>query len=168
MKPNKNCEAEQIVDLCQDAQAHIDIEALSIKAKTLMADMSIPIEERIQQTWDIYKKADEWAEHTAIPKEKYVELLYDYGELLSTCGLYDDDLKIMLRECQLREELYGYEHPDTATSYHNIGLAYMAKGESEQALMYFQKALEIREKMLGAEHPDTKVTLKCIELVKTP
>jgi len=40
----------------------------------------------------------------------------------------------------IRTRVNGSEHPDVATSYNNIGNAYMKKGDLENALLQYQKA----------------------------
>jgi len=57
---------------------------------------------------------------------------------------------------EIYELILGPTHPDTATSYNNIGTALSKKDECDNALEYFQKALVIFESVLGADHPDTK------------
>ena len=39
-----------------------------------------------------------------------------------------------------------------ATSYNNIGCVYLKKGDLENALLQFQRALEIRTRVFGSEH----------------
>lgn len=134
---------------------HQDIEALQLKTKTLMADVSIPIEERIQQTWDTYKKADDWAERSALPKGKYAEQLYEYGEFLWKFAKLEEALKVWTRECRMNEELYGVENSATAASYNGIGIINGDLGKYDLALEFLKKALGIRLKMLGAEHEST-------------
>jgi tetratricopeptide (TPR) repeat protein len=48
----------------------------------------------------------------------------------------------------------GEEHPDIATYYSNLGIAYAGKGEYDKAISYYEKALAIGKKFLGEEHPD--------------
>ena len=47
----------------------------------------------------------------------------------------------------------GHEHPDVAVSYNNIGVVYKNKGDLENALVQYQKALEIRTRVFGSDHP---------------
>lgn len=56
---------------------------------------------------------------------------------------------------KIRKQLLGENHPDTATSYNNLGSSYWELGRREKSLEYQEKALEIREKTLGDNHPDT-------------
>jgi len=46
---------------------------------------------------------------------------------------------------------------DFASLYINLGAAYDSKGDYDEAIEYFQKALKINLKMLGPEHPDVAV-----------
>ena len=41
-----------------------------------------------------------------------------------------------------------------ADSYNNIGGVYLQKGDLENALLQYQRALEIRTRVFGSEHPD--------------
>lgn len=149
--------AEQHVEQMDRDRAlvHQDIEALQLKTKTIMADTTKPIEERIAEAEATFRKADDWAERSALPKEKYAPLLYEYGGFLCDYVTLEQALQIWFRECRMNEELYGTEHPNTAASYNNIGWVYDYLGDYDKALEYYLKALAIREKVLGSEHPDT-------------
>ena len=65
----------------------------------------------------------------------------------------------------IREKVLGTEHPDTATSYNNIGSVYYAQSDYDKALEYFNKACSTFEIVFGLEHPNTKVTLDWINSV---
>ena len=51
------------------------------------------------------------------------------------------------------------EHPDTATTLHNLAGLLDWLGESAAARPLYQRALAIREEVLGCEHPFTATTL---------
>jgi CHAT domain-containing protein/tetratricopeptide (TPR) repeat protein len=55
--------------------------------------------------------------------------------------------------------LLGPEHPDVATSLHNLAEVYKATGAYALAEPLMQRALVIREKVLGPEHPDVATSL---------
>ena len=59
---------------------------------------------------------------------------------------------------QIRKKTLGINHPDTATSYNNIGLVYHMRGNDVKELKFYQQALQIREKVLGTDHPDTAIS----------
>ena len=73
----------------------------------------------------------------------------------NSMGDYDKALEYYQNALKIREEKLGLEHPDTATSYNNIGLIYKKKGENNKALKYYELSLEVRKKVLGPDHPDT-------------
>ena len=64
---------------------------------------------------------------------------------------------------KIRKKIFGIKHPDTATSYNNIGSIYYNQGDYAKALEYYQKALEIFEKVLGTDHPNTILVRENIE-----
>ena len=134
---------------------HKTIDELLQQTSMVMADVTVPIEQRIQKTHDLYRKADERAANTLYDKEKYAKLLLDYADFLYKYGKYKESERIYLRQIDLSEELYGNEYTDTATSYNNIGNVYYRQGEYEKALEYYFKALEVRETALSKEHPNT-------------
>lgn len=150
---------------CDKALVHQDIEALLLKTKTLMADLTITIEQRIDSVLAIYQKVDFWAEQSTLNKKKYAKLLADYGKFLFDYAKYHQALSILQRASRMNEELYSIEHPDTATSYYNIGLVYNSLGEYDQALEYHLRAMTIREKIFGHNHPDTALSYNDIGLV---
>ena len=133
---------------------HQDIEALLLKTKTLMADVTKDIEERIQQTWATYRKADGWAERAALPREKYIKLLSEYGEYLFIYAKYDEALELLNRACQMCLDLYGEEHYETGNVYLILSSIYSEMGEREKALAYCIKAKNIAEKVLSPDHLD--------------
>ncbi|KIM09585.1 MAG: hypothetical protein KU38_08500, partial [Sulfurovum sp. FS08-3] len=77
------------------------------------------------------------------------------GLVYDSIGEYDKALEFYQKSLAIREEVLGIKHPDTATSYNNIGEVYKSKGEYDKALEFYQKALAIREEVLGIKHPDT-------------
>ena len=147
------------------ALVHQDIEAFLLQAKTKMAEVSTPIEDRIKEVHAIYVKADQWAKDSALPEDKLDGLLNDYSSFLYKYGKYKEAEPILLRLVSLREGTKGKEDSDTATSYNNIGKAYRSQGDYPKALEFHLKALNIREKVLGKEHPSTATSYNNIGLV---
>jgi tetratricopeptide (TPR) repeat protein len=161
------CEAEwHIMQL--DQQKHLvyqDIKAFLLQAKTVMAEASIPINERISKTLAIYVKSDEWAKKSMLPMEDYNDLLSDYGDFLIDYAFYEEAKGVYYRLIANEEKKYGPNHPMTAASYNNIGSAFFSQGEYNKALDYYYKALSIRQKVLGDGHSDTANTYNKIGLV---
>jgi tetratricopeptide (TPR) repeat protein len=151
-----------------DQQKHLvhqDIKAFLLQAKTVMAEVSVPINERISKTLAIYVKSDEWAKKSMLPMEDYNDLLSDYGIFLLEYAFYEEAKAVYYRLIANEEKKYGLNHPMTATSYNNIGVVFFHKGEYTKALEYYNKALKIRQQVLGDEHSDTANTYNKIGLV---
>ncbi len=68
-------------------------------------------------------------------------------------GDYEKALEFENKALSIRKKVFGEEHPDVASSYHNIGVNYYAMGDYEKALEFQNKALSIRKKVFGEEHP---------------
>ena len=147
------------------ALVHQDIEAFQLQAKTLMADVSIPIGDRITRVAAIYAKADDWAERSAYNRRNHVHLLYDYTKFLYEYGCFDNAIEVCSRHIALSEQLYGIEYPDTATSYNNIGMIYCDLGNYDKALECCRKALDIYESVMGKDHHHTATAYNNIGLV---
>ena len=147
------------------ALVHQDIEAFLLQAKTKMAEVNTPIEDRIKEVHAIYDKADKWAKDSALPEDKLDGLLDDYSKFLYDYGKYKEAEQVYLRLISLREGTKGKEDSDTATSYNNIGQVYYSQGDYTKALEYYFKALDILEKVLGKEHPSTATSYNNIGLV---
>lgn len=71
------------------------------------------------------------------------------GTICHLCGEYTDALKYFDSALRFTQISFGEIHPDTATSYNNIGAAYYDNGEYQKALENFEKALHIRQKNLA-------------------
>ncbi|MBR2475855.1 MAG: tetratricopeptide repeat protein, partial [Bacteroidaceae bacterium] len=141
------------------------IEEILLKVDTTMADLSIDIEERINKVDRLYSQVVEIAKEIEYDKEKYANVLSKYANFLDTYALYDRALKLYSEALDIQEKVLGKEHPDTATSYNNIGVVYDNQGEYDKALEYHFKALEIKEKTLGKEHPNTASSYNNIGVV---
>ena len=134
------------------------------RASYKMSNDSIPIDERVAKTLEIYEEADAFAQEINYAQEKYIDFLWDYSDFLRNYARYDKALEVYNRLIEL-EESYGKEHPDTAMSYNNIGIVYSDRSDYDKALEYYKLALEIQEKVLGKEHPDTARSYGNIGLV---
>ena len=126
-------------------------------ASSILADAIIPIEERIKRAEELYEEAYQMAndKNVKYPTEKFIGLLFNYSSFLQNYALYDKAIEVYNRLIKMCEEFYGKEHPNTASSYNNIGLAYAHLGYYDKAVKYYRQAMNIREKVLGKEHPDT-------------
>ena len=131
-----------------------DIDALLLKAETVLSNTEKTIEERISEAFEAYREADKTAKEIDCPAEKYIELLFKYGIFLATYSYYKEALEVDLRFVQLSEETNG-QNETTADAYNNIGNVYHKLGDYDKALEYHNKALEIKKDVLGEDHPNT-------------
>ena len=70
------------------------------------------------------------------------------------------------RALTIMEGALGPEHPDVASTLHNMGtLSYMRLHRLEEALTYCRRALAIREQALGPRHPLVASSISTIGLV---
>ena len=160
-------EYKQSKELTEQKRQNVvqSIDELLLKSATILADHSIAAEERIAKVEDIYAQADAMAQEIDLEPEKYDKLLFDYGDFLLEYGKYEKAKEIYSRSIALREELYGEEHPVTATVYNGIGEVYYRLAEYDKALEYHLKALDISKKILGENHTDTATVYNSIGLV---
>ena len=125
------------------------IEAYWFRANTIMADASLPIEERITQAEKNYEHADDRAKKTDYDKKKHVKLLMEYGSFLCDYAKYEKAIEVYQRVIALSEAIYGAESLKTATAYNNIALVYKTIDKYQEAKDFHFKALSIEEKLLG-------------------
>jgi CHAT domain-containing protein/Tfp pilus assembly protein PilF len=79
------------------------------------------------------------------------------GQLLGQ-GKYAAAERSCREALQIRRQVLGEQHPDTATSYNNVGVCLTGQGQHAKALPLFEMALHIRRKVLGEQHPHTAVS----------
>ena len=87
------------------------------------------------------------------------ELLDRVASYFHRHAAYSQAAQLFGNALAMREKVLGSEHPDTATSLHNIALLLHDQGDYAGARPLHRRALKIREKALGPEHPDTASSL---------
>ena len=111
-----------------------------------------------------YRQAYEWVKRALdLYRNRAVHDEQLLGNLLNDCstslaasgGGLAESHGLGLEALELRRRSLGEEHPDTATSWNNVGSTYGEMGQQPTALEYKEKALAIRRRVLGEEHPDT-------------
>jgi CHAT domain-containing protein/predicted negative regulator of RcsB-dependent stress response len=96
------------------------------------------------------------------------EIAKCYSDIGLTCwntGNIDLGLEYQLKSLQLRKELFGNNHPETAASYNNIGLMYTQQNP-QIALDYYQKALDIYLLLYKQNHPSIAICLNNIAFIQ--
>lgn len=75
-------------------------------------------------------------------------------------------IRAMLTQAlELRRQLLPGDHPDLASSLHNLGILHRLEGDFVQAESYFLQALDIRQKKLPDPHFATASTLNSLAVV---
>jgi tetratricopeptide (TPR) repeat protein len=74
-------------------------------------------------------------------------------------GRYEEAEPLYLQALELREKLFGNDHPDVATSYFNLGVLYHQQGQYQKAKSLYLSALQIYAQRLGQAHPQTQALL---------
>ena len=135
------------------------------RASYKMSNDSIPIEERVAKTLEIYEEADAFAQEINYDQKKFIDFLLHYSKFLRIYAHYDKAIDVYNRLIKLCEDVYGKDNSVTAWSYNNIGIVYYNLSEYNKALEYFKLALDIKEKVWGKEHPDTAKSYNNIGIV---
>ena len=74
---------------------------------------------------------------------------------------------LFLRSLEIREKVWGPDHPYVATSLNNLAMLYVAQGDYVQAEPLFKRALAINEKVLGRDHLEVAAVLfNCASLYR--
>ena len=131
------------------------IKASQLQAQDIMNDTTVPVDDRIRRTADIYRQAEALAEDGSLEENTYESLLTDSAKFFLEYGMYKESLPRYTHLVTLRESIYGLNHSVTATAYHDIGEVYRNLCDYPKALEYIKRSLDIREKVLGQKHLET-------------
>jgi tetratricopeptide (TPR) repeat protein len=85
-------------------------------------------------------------------------LMNDLGATAKLLGDFTAALDFHRKAFNLRFELFGEKHPDTAVSYGNLGNTYGNLGKYEEQLEFLKKALDIQLELFGEKHPHTAIS----------
>jgi len=86
-------------------------------------------------------------------------LLNEAGSYYMDRGQYTAAEPLYLRALGIREKVLDANHPDVATSLHNLAGLYYKQGRYSDAEPLFKRALGIRERVLDTDHPDVAQSL---------
>jgi tetratricopeptide (TPR) repeat protein len=87
--------------------------------------------------------------------EKQAESAVRAGWYLLLYGEYTAAEGFLRLSLEIREKVFGREHPDTLTSVSKLGSVLESQGKYDEAEAMHRRDLEGSEKVLGREHPDT-------------
>ena len=93
------------------------------------------------------------AETYNIETEEVALLASLMGHYLTVRTIYKEAEPLCRKALDIRKAVLGENHPDTATSYNNLGMLYHYLSYYEKAEPLFQKAIAIGEMALGKDHP---------------
>ena len=88
------------------------------------------------------------------PPELEAEVLDSHSALLDATGRHEEDLAMSLHVLELRQQVFGPDHFETAKSHNNVGLSYSYLGRFDLAVAHARRAAEIQERALGPRHPN--------------
>ena len=115
---------------------------------------------QFQRAHDLVESAFALFKSTAVQDLEFeARLLDDLGNTLSRLGDARKAIELNQNALDIRRQILGERHHDTASSFDSVGIALGELGEHRKALEYHQKALDIRREVLGEKHSDTATSL---------
>jgi tetratricopeptide (TPR) repeat protein len=142
------------------------------KAAFELISAAMPSETADPASWPIYGRLAphalavwEHAQDLKIADEATACLLDNFGLYFFYIAEYQNAKPVLEEAFEIRNNILGEEHPDTAKSLNNLGLLSKGLGDYVKARKCYDKALEIRRKVLGEEHPDTAKSLNNLGLL---
>ena len=74
-------------------------------------------------------------------------------------SLVDQAERLITKSLEIRDRVFGPEHPSTLTAMHNLAALYQHRGRLKDAeRLYSFQSLEVSRRVLGPEHRDTLMT----------
>ena len=116
----------------------------------------------LDEAISLYHRAKEIKEN--LLHSKHPEVLLSRNNLANVLlmhGKYSEAAEEHVEILRIRQDLYGADNLQTATSLKNCGLAYFGLGDMNRSLDFHVKALNIRQKGLGLLHPKTAESFSC-------
>lgn len=86
------------------------------------------------------------------------DLCGNYGELYNNLGNLNKAEEFYKKSMEIKLEIFGEHHSETADAFNNMGSLYCDKGELEKAEEYYKKSLEITLGLFG-ENSDAAITM---------
>lgn len=104
----------------------------------------------------IVANALEIYKYTKTENQEILANLYnDFGSLSGELGNYQEQFDNHKKSLEIRLDLFGEKHADTASSFNNIGLAYGNLGKYQKQFDNYKKSLDIRLELYGEKHLET-------------
>jgi CHAT domain-containing protein/Flp pilus assembly protein TadD len=102
-----------------------------------------------------------WSEKEEKSTDQKIKQLIDEGR-------YDEAISHAKKSLEVKERMFGKEHPTLARNLGSLALLYDKTGRYAEAELLYKRSLEIREKTLGKDHPNVATSLNSLaELYRT-
>ena len=120
-----------------------------------------PAEYEHWDTWERFsphmQQVIGWTDQLEVQSAPVGYLLNQYGSYRMGQGRYDEAEPLYERALEIKEEVLGPDHPDTAQSLNNLAALHESQGRYDKAEPLLERALAIREEALGPKHPHTQI-----------
>ncbi|WP_338762156.1 CHAT domain-containing tetratricopeptide repeat protein [Bernardetia sp. ABR2-2B] len=104
---------------------------------------------------EIYlQKAVEVAENKNGKDSTYAVSCTELGAVFSSQGNYEQAESFLIESKEVREKIFGTQHPDYASSCSKLAVLYRRKGEYQKSENLYIEAKNIQEQLFGKQHPD--------------
>lgn len=102
-----------------------------------------------------------WVTDAALTRrdKRSADLCNGLASHLRRIGDYPTAQRYYKRALDIRQDLFGERHADTAESFNSLGVLFKSLGEFTLAQDYYERALSIRREVLGDRHQLTARTL---------
>lgn len=119
------------------------LEELILKASVKMANDSIPIDNRTEETQTIYEKAVKLAKEAGYEENKYADLIDKFGDFLFEYGKYDEAIIYRKELLTIRTKLCGEGSIDVAWALNKLGRNYNLLDNKEDSYNNLKEAEKI-------------------------
>jgi len=108
---------------------------------------------------ETYTEAIQRIESLNPPKDQLATGYRKLGRFLREMIKYEAAEPIMIKACNLNEQLFGSRNINTAKCYYLLAELYWNQSKWDQAQPWCQLSLDIRKELLGPDHPDVAMSL---------
>jgi len=124
---------------------------------------------RLYEDQGRYQEAEPWYQlalglwtHLQVEDERLAKTLNNLGQLYRLQGKFAEAEPLYLSSLEIREQVLGSHHPDTATALRNLAWLYLDQDQCLQAEPVLLRAREIEQDTLGDGHPDRAANLAAL------
>jgi tetratricopeptide (TPR) repeat protein/tRNA A-37 threonylcarbamoyl transferase component Bud32 len=101
----------------------------------------------------------DYAESFGVALNNVIALLNRAGVYLTERAQYGNADRVLRRALDQAQTTLGCDHPETATSLHNLGLLLNEEGRFSESEALWRRAITVREKALGPDHADIATSI---------